>query len=563
MEIKKSGTPVQWHKNKRVVVPLLWGLVILAYARALGNGFCFDDQGIVVDNPLVSEGRWGAILLSDYWSGEHTGLYRPLTIASFALNHLVFGGQAWAYHLVNLLLHLGAITLLYLLVAAWLTPEGALLAGLCFGLHPALSEAVIGVVGRAELLSCCLGLAGVWIWSSLVKRQQLSLYVLGLALLAAAPLAKENGICFALGVALWSFWHHRSRPWLWVGALAAAGCSLGVKGLVLGQLQPGEIGFIDNPLAYVGAEVRMLNSAGLLVRYFRLLLFPWPLTADYSYDQIPVIEDMGAAPLWLPLALVITLALGIWQGGRRYPQLFLWVLISGGALLLVANLFLAGGTIFAERLLYLPALGLSMGIGWMASRLQGRLYPLAAWGWCLVTIPLIWNRCADWQDDLHLFRRAVEVSPLSARSHYGLGRALQQQGEMAGALAAYQQALEIYPPYAEVHFNQGAALLSMDRPAEALAAYQRAVQVRPGFVKALYAVAVLVEHLEGEEAAVPAYQALLAADPGHVAGARALSGIWLRQGLTARAAELVRRAVVARPFEPQLRRLLEELLPLR
>ena len=136
---------VQWYKNKKVVLPLLWGLVFLAYARSLGDGFCFDDQGIVVDNPLVSEAQWGAILYSDYWSatGEHTGLYRPLTIASFALNHLVFGGQPWAYHLGNVLLHLGATSLLYLLASVWLAPCGALLAGLCFGLHPAISEAVI------------------------------------------------------------------------------------------------------------------------------------------------------------------------------------------------------------------------------------------------------------------------------------------------------------------------------------------------------------------------------------------------------------------------------------
>lgn len=556
---------VLWCKNKRAVLPLLWGLVFIAYARSLGDGFCFDDQGIVVGNALVSEGRWGAILHTDYWSatGEHTGLYRPLTIASFALNHLIFGGQPWAYHLGNVLLHLGATSLLYLLASVWLAPFGALLAGLCFGLHPAISEAVIGVVGRGELLSACLGLAGVWFLTAHPKHRQTLPQLAGFILLAAAPLAKESGICFALGVMVWGFWYHRPRPLLWGGALAAAVFSLAVKGLALGQLQPGNIGFIDNPLAYADSSVRVLNSAGLLVRYLRLLLFPWPLSADYSYDQIPVIADPGAASLWLPLALVITLGWIIWKGAGRHPQLLLWLLISGGSLLLVANLFLAGGTLFAERLLYLPALAFSLGAGLLTSQLPRRVGATLVWGWCLVAIPLAWTRCGDWRDDLSLFRRAVEVSPASARSHYGLGRALQQQGDQAGALSAYQQALAIYPRYADAWYNQGAALLSLGRPTEALAAYRQAVQVRPGFAKALYAVAVLVEHLEGAALAVPAYEALLAVDPGHVDGVPALSGIFLRQGDTAQAAEILDLALVMHPEEEQLRRLREELPALK
>jgi tetratricopeptide (TPR) repeat protein len=551
---------VQWCEDKRRVLPLLWGLVFLAYARSMGNGFCFDDGGIVVDNPLVSEGRWGEILRSDYWSaiGDRTGLYRPLTIASFALNHLLLGSEAWGYHLANLFLHLGAATLLYLLAVAWMAPVGAVVAGLCFGLHPALSEAVIGVVGRGELLSACLGLAGIWCLRVRAEGRLLS-QLAGLVLLAAAPLAKENGICFALGVALWSFCHHRSRPLWWAGALVAAGFSLAVKALALGQLQPGEIGFIDNPLAYADASVRMLNSAGLLVRYLRLLLFPWPLSADYSYDQIPVITQLADASLWLPLALVCTLGWGIWKGAGRQPQMVLWLLISGGALLLVANLFVAGGTIFAERLLYLPALAFSLGLGLLASRLPRRTTAALVWGWCLGAVPLVWTRCGDWRDDLSLFRQAVRVSPASARGHYNLGQALQRAGELTPALGAYQRALAIYPRYADAWYNQGAALLSLSRHAEALASYRRAVQIRPGYAKALYAVAVLVQHLEGEAAAVPAYEALLAVDPGHVKGAQALCGLLLRQGARSRAAEVLRRALVARPEAGELRRLLETL----
>ncbi len=549
-----------WCERKQVVLPLLWGLVLLAYARSLGGGFCFDDRGIVVDNPLVSEGRWGEILVSDYWSaiGANTGLYRPLTIASFALNHAVLGSQAWGYHLVNLLLHLGSTTLLYLLASTWMAPIGALAAGLCFGLHPAISEAVIGVVGRAELLSACLGLAGVWCLRAGAEDRPWR-QIGGLVLLAGAPLAKENGLCFSVGVALWGWRYCRSRPLLWGGALAAAGCALAVKALVLGQLRPGDIGFIDNPLAYAITSVRMLNSGGLLVRYLRLLIFPWPLAADYSYDQIPVIAELFAGSLWLPWGLVGALCWWIWKGGGSRPQLVLWLLVSGGALLLVANLFLAGGTIFAERLLYLPALAFSLGAGLLASRLPSRTAAVLTWGWCLVVIPLVWTRCGDWRDDLSLFNQAVRVSPGSARSHYNLGEALQRQGELSGALVAYQRALAIYPRYADAWYNQGAALVGLGRSAEALAAYEQALRIRPGFTKALYAAGVLQQHLAGDAAALAPFRQLNEKDPGHLEGALALGRILLRQGARAEAQQVVQRALTALPEAPALLRLQEEI----
>lgn len=549
-----------WFEVRSRALPALLGLVALAYARSLGNGFCFDDHAIVVDNPLVRDCRWGEMLKADYWSatGEHTGLYRPLTVASFALNHCLFGTGAWAYHLGNMILHLAAVALLYLVASSWLAPRAAWLAGLCFGLQPALSEAVAGVVGRAELLSCCLGLGGTWIWTRLALGHRPGLFLAGLALLAAAPLAKENGICFSLGAAVWSFWYFRSRVALWSGALGAVVFSLAVKGLALGQLQPAEIGFIDNPLAYADAPVRVLNSLVLLVRYLRLLCFPWPLSADYSYNQLPVATHSDAEVLSC-LALVLSLAWAIWQGIRNRPQLVLWTLVGGGALVLVANLFVAGGTIFAERLLYLPALPFSMGLGWLGGQLASRRFLLLAWGWCLAATPLIWSRSADWKDDLSLFGRAVQISPASARSHYGFGRALQEQGRIAEALAAYDRALAIYPRYAEAHYNRGAALLSLGDPGAAQRAYRRAAEIRPGFTKALYALAVLAQHLEGDEAAVPAYETLLSRDPGHLEGVRALSGILLRLGARNRAEEVVRKALAARPGEQYFRRLLGEI----
>ncbi|CAI8032112.1 Protein O-mannosyl-transferase TMTC3, partial [Geodia barretti] len=80
--------------------------------------------------------------------------YRPLTVATFRLNYMLHELEPLGYHLVNVLLH-SAVVYLYVLLCGVVFSEvwPALIAGLLFAVHPIHTEAVTGLVGRAELLS--------------------------------------------------------------------------------------------------------------------------------------------------------------------------------------------------------------------------------------------------------------------------------------------------------------------------------------------------------------------------------------------------------------------------
>lgn len=112
------------------------------------------------------------LFLNDFWgtplvhSGSHKS-YRPLCVLTFRLNHALHGLQPLGYHLVNILCH-GSVTLLYVLVVDRISRNSAVavLSGILFGCHPIHTEAVAGIVGRAELLAslfflfallCCCG----------------------------------------------------------------------------------------------------------------------------------------------------------------------------------------------------------------------------------------------------------------------------------------------------------------------------------------------------------------------------------------------------------------------
>lgn len=122
-------------------------------------------------------------------------------------------------------------------------------------------------------------------------------------LLVASQVAKESGFVIVAGLCLYALGRKCKITLCWPPAAAALAGPL-TKWWVTGKLLPGGIGFLDNPLAYAYPTVRVLNGFGAFLRYLKLLIFPWPLAADYSYNQISTLTDFTALTLWLPLLMV-------------------------------------------------------------------------------------------------------------------------------------------------------------------------------------------------------------------------------------------------------------------
>lgn len=103
---------------------------------------------------------WYQLLYNDFWgtplvdSGSH-GSYRPLCVLSYKLNHIVGGLKPFGYHLINVLLHCLS-TGLVVKLARHILPNGIsiVISGLLFATHPIHTEAVAGIVGRADLIAC-------------------------------------------------------------------------------------------------------------------------------------------------------------------------------------------------------------------------------------------------------------------------------------------------------------------------------------------------------------------------------------------------------------------------
>lgn len=542
-------------------------LSVVSHATSLTNGFVFDDEFLITRNELIrSLKHIPTLLISHYWAapGDTMGvtfpsnLYRPLVVTTFALNYALGGLNPFGYHLVNVLVHFAVCLALYALARqlGW-SSGGALAAAAIFAVHPLHTEAVTGIVGRSELLMA-LGvlLALRWYLRGGAPGQLIPRYALaswGAFLVALS--SKEQAMVLP-ALLLLSDFTMEAGPGRWRRLIRSAwrrqlgyglvlGVFLGVRIAVLGGFFGAgtPIPYLDNPAAHAAWYPRLLTAVTVAGKYLSLFAWPDTLSADYSYNAIPLTTSLRD-----PAVLAALAAWGILVGLAGYSRIrgtrrgFFAVGLTGLTFLPASNLLVPIGTIMGERLFYLPSAGLCLliGLGWdhvqaWADR-TGRRQLFTRGGVVALAVLLIpltlrtIRRDRDWKDDKTLWEATVKVAPQSAKVLYNLALI---QADTAQALQTYEAAIRIYPDHlktnGDVNGGYGSALLRLGRVAEAIEALERAVALRPR-IKGVHYNLGLAYVKEGRlEDAEVAYRRELALNEGSAPAYNGLSFVLRKQ----------------------------------
>src|SRR5688500_14945995 len=129
-------------------------LALAASATSLTNGFAYDDEWIIRDNPRVQAltGAW-KLFGQPYWPPEMGGkLYRPVTMLGFAVQWALGGGAPPVVHAGSVLLYVCLSLAVFALALTMLPATTAWVVAALFAVHPVHVEAVGNVVGQSELL---------------------------------------------------------------------------------------------------------------------------------------------------------------------------------------------------------------------------------------------------------------------------------------------------------------------------------------------------------------------------------------------------------------------------
>ena len=419
-------------------------VAILGYLNAIANGYVLDDRGIVVLNPLVThpDGMWRAFA-NPYWPAGLGGQYRPLTIATFALDWWISNGDAHWLHAVNVLWHAAASVLVWMLALELVAPVGALAAALLFALTPLHVEAVANVVGRAECM------AAAFVLAALIAHRRTAWFAP--AAFALALLSKENGIVF-LGLAVANDLLIAGPPREAFRARRALYASYVV--VVLAYVAVLATVFRNTPLSapahtFDGASAaeRLLTVAATIPEYVRLLLLPFALSADYQPGVLELAHGVTTMVV-LGVLLAVLLGLVIFRAWRRAPVLafaLFWVPI---AIAPVSNVFFVTGVLLAERTLYLPSVGAMLALGWVMQRGVVR-WRDASWATLAVVLVAFgvrtWTRTPVWHDAKSFAITLVTEHPEAYRGHWVVGRVYATMGRFPDAEREFAIARQIFP----------------------------------------------------------------------------------------------------------------------
>ncbi|KAG8439538.1 hypothetical protein GDO86_005660 [Hymenochirus boettgeri] len=520
-------------------IGILSCLVFACYWNSLFCGFVFDDVSAILDNKdLHPSTPLKKLFQNDFWgtpmSEERSHKsYRPLTVLTFRLNYLFSELNAVSYHLLNLILHAVVCVVFLKVCKLFLDTKSSYMAALLFAVHPIHTEAVTGVVGRAELLSSIFLLAAFLSYTKSKGPDNSIVWTpiaVAVLLVAVATLCKEQGITvvgiccvyevfIAQGYTLPILWEITIQILMGKGTIPYSLLQTLLKLIVLMfstlllvvvrvqviQSQLPVFTRFDNPAAVSSTPARQLTFNYLLPVNAWLLLNPAELCCDWTMGTIPLVESIldirNLATLMFYCLLGYLINFSVRYSGDSSKTVLMALCLIILPFIPASNLFFPVGFVVAERVLYVPSMGFCMLVahGWKKLCNKGRLKKLS---WIFLALVLFthaiktFNRNWDWESEYTLFMSALKVNKNNAKLWNNVGHALENEKNYARALRFFKKATEVQPDDIGAHMNVGRTYKNLNRSKEAEESYLTAKALMPQVIPGKkYAARVAPNHL--------------------------------------------------------------------
>jgi tetratricopeptide (TPR) repeat protein len=489
---KKITTAVPvWFKHTWWSIPLL---AILVYIPAFNAGFTLDDVPIIEENPYMrSLDKIPEIWKTHYWAGKidanDKGLYRPLTLTTYNLQYNLTGKEAPPFHIVNILLHaLVCFVLMKFLDKVFRDHRLTMIAGLLFAIHPIHTEAVAGLVGRAELLASLFILTGMISYHQYVFKGGMKWMILLLVSAFAAITSKEHGFLLGPVLVLQELYYvfsqknyawNKSSTWIGLGSVAALSIALWLyRSTITGPPVPHE------QWLHVSSGDRIATALRTMAEYIGMHVWPLHLSADYWTTDTPI-AGFGQ-PIVLMSLLFISGLLFLSLFLRNKLPVFSWGILFFFLMLLpVSNLVFAAGFLKAERVLYIPSIGLitvlsALLVKWSDWK-NGKILMYGVLGaFSLFFIWRTWTRSGDWQNNYTLALATLQTSPASPRFNNMMGLELKAMKRNKEAMAYFEKSVQSNPNHGPALVNLGLEYSHANRNPEAVELLEKAVRLDPG-----------------------------------------------------------------------------------
>jgi hypothetical protein len=200
--IKKTKQPVL---NTTFIYVGLFVFSFILFGNTLWNGYNLDDELVTLNHHLTSKGISAIpeIFASPYYQ-DNSGYayeYRPVVLASFAMEHSLFGDSAAVSHFINVLLYAISTMLMLKVLLALFAQYNIILPviiAFLFAAHPLHTEAVASIKNRDEILALLFVLMAWMISIRYVEKKTWLLVIIAALLFVLAIFAKQSVLSLAI-----------------------------------------------------------------------------------------------------------------------------------------------------------------------------------------------------------------------------------------------------------------------------------------------------------------------------------------------------------------------------
>lgn len=519
-----------------VVVTLVVAAAV--YANTLSNGFVYDDDAQVLENPWIRDAKFiPNIFTQSVWSfleakAFTSNYYRPLMHLIYMVNYHIFGLRPWGFHLVNISLHAAMSVLVLIVIRRLLNypaqtaspPSGSTLlpafaGALLFATHPIHTEAVTWIASVPEISYALFSLSSLYFY---MKAREGGRWAYGYSLgsFAAASFCKEPALMLPFILISYDF---AFRPAGQSGPrfdlkryLPFFGISLVYVMLrthALSGFSPGQSGLILRPLEYA------INVFPLFAGHLGKLFLPANLSIFHVFHPISSLFEIPGV-----IGVLATIAFSslVYWGAKKNGILFFSLVMIALPLLPALYIPALGEAALAERYLYLPSFGFVLLLAWAFSRLRP--------GWqmnlalvLLLALIAIYSvstvgRNMLWRDDITLFEDTLKKSPDAVPPRLSLGYAYMKMGRIDEAIRELKTVLELRPDSITARANLGSAYIRKNRLDEGIRELKTALDLNPNISRARSDLGAAYAMQNRLDKAIPEFKAAIELNPDFAEG---------------------------------------------
>ena len=436
--------------------PLLWLAlaVLVVYAPTLNFGFTeLDDSIFIREFHAYNEdlNNFLAAFTRGLFDATKDPYYRPIFADSMQFNYLLFKQNIAGYHLFNLMIHMGAVMLLYNLFLKLRVKElSAFILTLIFAVHPVLTQAVAWIPGRNDTLLAIFTFSFLISVITYAEKGQLPMLFLSILCLLLAFFTKETAV-FAAPVAFillvfllgykWTSQRNIVMYGTWVACFA-----VWFIARAHATVQPTHM-----PVVQMLGD--LIHRLPLIWQYIGKIFLP------YDLSVFPIQQDTPDIPGLIAIAALVTVFYFSKDINWRY------VLVGAGVFLLfLLPALLVPSTLNEqsfEHRLYMPIIGILLLLPQTFIFKKATDGSLLRYGivLCVLLSVISYMHQRNFKDPLSFWTQAAATSPHSAYANMMLAARLD---DVSKSEELFRKAYQLNPKEKYLNFYYGKMLQMQD-----------------------------------------------------------------------------------------------------